>query len=408
MATPTLTPAPGARRAAAAVRPTAPLLVLLLFLCFQAAVASHWAYSNDSYRYTRSTLEFLGEPPAEARAQARAVYCAEHPAPCPATIAPDSPAYERIFTTRPGYPLLAAPAVALLGVVPGLWTTALVLTAAAGLLAYGLLREAGAGVWTAAGGQALLVFGAPGNWAMRPLTEGLVLVAVLACVLGAYRILEGRRPGAAWLLTGFAVLCAAKYSTALLFAGALGAVCLVRWALVREDRAARGLGLAAAGAAGALAVVCRLLGLPGAGHAAQEVLTEHFTRPEVAEPWLRMAPLVAQYWLTWGRGQSAFAALLAVSAVALWRLHPRLALPALAAAATGAATASALPRPDELDRLWLLMWVPVVLGAPLLAALLSRTRQDPVQPSYPSGSLLCTERPAPAGATVPEPGRFAH
>ncbi|MEV0090199.1 hypothetical protein [Streptomyces sp. NPDC050738] len=355
-------------------RATAPLLVLLVFVCFQAAITPHWSYSNDSYRYTRNALEYLGEPPAQARREALSAYCAGQPATPRTTclsahaegLAPNSPAYERIFTTRPGYPLLAAPAIALLGIAPGLWTTALLLTAAAGLLAYRLLREAGAGAWTAAGGQGLLLFGAPGNWAMRPLTEGLVLVAVLACVLGAYRILEGR-PGTAPLLTGFAVLCATKYSTALLFAAALAAACLLRWAFVREDTAPRRLGLASAAAALLLALGCRLLGLPGATHAAQEVLTEHFTRPEVAAPWLRLPPLITQYWLTWGRTESAFAALLAVSSLALWRLLPRLALPALAAALTGAATASALPRPDELDRLWLLMWVPVVLGAPLLA-----------------------------------------
>ncbi|MGW6360522.1 hypothetical protein ACWFR5_36495 [Streptomyces sp. NPDC055092] len=51
----------------------------------------------------------------------------------------------------------------------------------------------------------------------------------------------------------------------------------------------------------------------------------------------------------------------------LWRRRPALAVPAFAIAFTGLCAAVAMPKIAELERIWVLMWMPVVLGPPFLA-----------------------------------------
>ncbi|MER5890858.1 hypothetical protein ABT160_44165 [Streptomyces sp. NPDC001941] len=350
--------------------PRAPLpwLLLAAFAAVHAALLPYWVFSGDSYRYATAALGFLGAGPAEAHRAALEAWCgAQHAVPYASCLAdvPEGlraldPRYERIFTTRPGYPLLAAPAVALLGVVPGMWLTGLLLGAAGGLLTHRVLREAGAGRGAAAVGTGLFLFGAPGYWSVRPLTEGALFVGALAVVLGARRVLAGRPGGLAVVAGALAGLVAVKYSTALLVGAALAVA-----GLAGRSRRLAALGL---GTAGAVATGTWALGLPGASVAAQDLLTGHFARPDVADPWPRMAGLAVRFWLDWGRDETAFAVLLALAAAALWRADRRLALPALAVAAAGAGAATALPGAAELDRLWVLMWVPVVLGVPWVVA----------------------------------------
>ncbi|CAM5475762.1 hypothetical protein SGLAM104S_05917 [Streptomyces glaucescens] len=104
-------------------------------------------FSNDSYRYARQAYEFLGDSPPDATRKAVAAYCtdtaglvhrnrmldqlryrepgreAAYAARCERKYAhglePTDPRYERIFHTRPGYPFVAAPFVALLGAKAG-------------------------------------------------------------------------------------------------------------------------------------------------------------------------------------------------------------------------------------------------------------------------------------------------
>ncbi|SDK51216.1 hypothetical protein [Streptomyces indicus] len=384
-------------------RLAAPLLLALVLAGFHGAGSlSDWGYSNDSYRYTRAAYEILGMPRAQAQAAARDAYCAAGPgtAACvaanPHGLKPDHPRYERVFDTRPGYPLLAAPFIALLGPLKGLWTLSCALTALSGVLAYRLLRGAGLGRRASLAGEAVLLAGGLGYWGARALADSLATPCLLLCGIGVVRILTaatttstgagagtGRRTaGLALFATGFLALALTKYSTALLFAVALaaaGGLSLWRRAGQRavQPAALRLLTVTAAGVAGAVAAATSLLGLPAASETMQDTLTRYFTRPDVPDPIRGMLALEAGYWPTWFHHNAGFAALLGLCLWALWRHRPALLPFALAAGLTGLGTAFAHPLLEELDRLWVLAWVPVALGVPVLAqTVLAGTRRS--------------------------------
>ncbi|WP_199551730.1 hypothetical protein [Streptomyces sp. N35] len=362
----------------------APLMLALLLAGFQSATAlQNWGFSNDSYRYTRASYEFLGLPRDAAQEKARDAYCASRPGPAscveanPDGLKPDHPRYERIFDTRPGYPLLAAPFIAAFGALKGLWALSFLLTVASGLLTYRLLRIGGVNRLPSLAGEAVLLAGGPGYWGGRSLADSLVTPLVLVCGLGAVRLLGGRhKAGLGVLAAGCAGLALTKYSTALLFAVCLavaGALCWWRAALrTGRYRALRTLTAAAAGAAGTVAVVTALLGLPAASETMQDTLTRYFTRPDVADPVRGMLALEASYWPTWFHFNAGFAILLGICLWTLWRHRPQLLPIALATALTGLGTALAHPLLEELDRLWVLAWVPIALGVPVLGETLRK------------------------------------
>ncbi|MFJ2739479.1 hypothetical protein ACIO3O_07400 [Streptomyces sp. NPDC087440] len=401
------------------------LLLFLVFAVMHVALLPQWVFSGDSYRYAVAALRLTGTPEGAAHAEALRAYCsaqdlqpyADCLADVPAGLRPYGERYESIFAARPGYPLLTAPLVLALGVLPGMWLTGLALSVVSAWLVGLLLREAGYGPRAVLGGQALLLFGPLGYWSMRPLTEGAVLACVLACTLGAYRLVSGR-PSGAWvpLGVGFGVLAGVKYSSALMVGvglGVAGLVLLVRTHLVRPDlvrtrKAARHLAVAGASGVAGLAGLSWLLGLPGPAVAAQDLLTEHFTRPDVANPGTRIAMLAVRYWAEWARDETAFVVLLGLAGWLLWRRgDARLAVTVAAAGAVGFLTASALPGANELDRLWVLMWLPVVVGLPGLGRFVGprTTREEGPEWSPPLRSLPGTRtagaapaEAAPAGA----------
>ncbi|WP_377268933.1 hypothetical protein [Peterkaempfera sp. SMS 1(5)a] len=435
----TARPAPAARsgRTVAAL----PLLVVLVFAALQVVAHSDWTLTNDSYRYARQSLEILGSSPAQARHQAVRAYCASHavqqqlthgpdplfskpssrrardPRSCvaanPDGLAPTDPRYERIFDSRPGYPLLISPAVAAFGVTRGMWLTGVLLTAGASLLVVALLRQAGGSAAAAVAGQLLFLCSRLGWWSTQPLAEGAVSAGVLAALLGAWRLLHGHRLAGAGLLTAALTATAlVKYSAAMMLACVLvlAAACLacdraghprhsgspgcpvrpvpavrpVRPARaarpVRPARAARPvragvvpLALLSAAAAALIAVAAAVLRLPDAAETLQDTFTHSFHRAPVADPWQRLLRLDRHYWAQWLRDQAAHPLLLVLLCVACWALLRRsraLGVLAVAAAVLGLATAAAHPLAGQQDRLWALLWVPVVLGLPLALDLL--------------------------------------
>ncbi|WP_327354665.1 hypothetical protein [Streptomyces sp. NBC_01304] len=357
----------------------APVLIALVLTGFHSVTQGGGGFSNDSYRYTRASLQLLGMERAEAQLAARDAYCDAQPAPnraaClkanPHGLLPDHPRYERIFDTRPGYPLLAAPFIAAFGVLKGLWLLSLALTTTLGVLVYRLLRIAGTPRYAALAGQVVALMGGLGYWGARHLADTLVAPCVVACAIGAVHVLEGRRrAGWTWLVAGLAAVGLAKYSTAMLLTVCLAAVAgayawRVRHQVTLYRRALALLG-GSAGAALVVNVTTAALGLPGLSESMQDTLTRYFTRPDVPDPVRGMLALEAGYWPSWLHLNAGFAVLLAVCCFALWRGRPVLAVPGIAVGLTGIGTAVAHPLLEELDRLWVLAWLPVALGVPLL------------------------------------------
>ncbi|MFJ6214290.1 hypothetical protein ACIQGZ_13275 [Streptomyces sp. NPDC092296] len=403
--------APGAGRARSRALLLAPCLVAVLFSLLQVAGYSGMNYSNDSYRYARGALQILGHSRADAQAESVKAYCANRTArgqqtldldpatygrpsqrqeqyqacvqQLPNGLSPSSPRFDRIFDTRPGYPLVVAPAVALLGVLPGMWVTNLLITLAGSLLALFLLRAIGASPAAALGGQIFYLASPITYWSMRPLSEGLVSVCALGAVLGAWWVVNGRlRAGVATLVGSFAVLSLTKYSTAMMLAAGFTAAGLAL--IVLHRRRSRNVLLFAVislGVTAANAAAIALWSLPGTAETLQDTFTDHFDGPAVSDPWHRLLELNLRYWPHWVVTQALNPLFLACTALAGWalvrRTAPVVGWLCLAMTLVGLASAAAHPVASEVERLWLLAWIPPVLGTVLWVDGLRRTAKEP-------------------------------
>ncbi|MBO7935682.1 hypothetical protein [Streptomyces antibioticus] len=393
--------AAGARR----VRVALPLLVCVLYAVLQSASGDRWTLFPDSYRYARAAEQYLGASRAEAHRTALAAFCVSrarkeaHEARLRPTVVTSEraleaeadrscvrrwadaedittadPRYQAIFSARPGYPLLAVPFVGVLGVLDGLRLLGLLTAAGGSLLVFGLLRR-GAGLSPAAAltGQVAFLVTPLGWWSAQALGEGLFTVCVLGVLWGGLALLRGRAgPGAvAGVALAYAVAAVTRYSSALVFAAFMaaavtGTLCFSRR---RRHRGAAVLAGLSALTAVLVGVAMRVLSLPSSQTTLQDTFTRHFTAPAVPDPWSRLFGLAARFWQDWFAQQAAMPYFLALTAVAAWTLTRHgdgLGPLATATALTGAFVLTNHPLPQEADRLGVLMWMPVILGVPVL------------------------------------------
>jgi hypothetical protein len=388
---------------------TWPVVITALFLLLQPVIGSGWAMYPDSYRYAKQVETILGATPAEAHTAALDAFCdtttsqrtrigrwvplveseaahAKRAAKCVASYAgkgdvtTTDPRYQQIFTTRPGYPLLATPFVAAFGIADGMRILGLVLAGAGGLLTYAVLRLWRVRATAAAVGQAIYLVSPLGWWALQGLGEGLVSVCILGAVAGVGAVRRGRVRGglitiaASWLTLGLV-----RYSTLLLVAAGLAAACAAIAVLVdRADRARRRAMITAAALSAAATVLTLLampvFGLPGSDVTLQDTFTKHFAGPLVPNPWYRLAALNYHFWPGWFAAPSSWALLIPAAAggAALFVWRRDLAWIAAALFAVGVAHIAAHPLPGEAGRLGVLMWLPVVFGLAVAVHALTR------------------------------------
>ncbi len=297
--------------------------------------------------------------------------------------------FQRIFEVRPGYPAFLVPFVALLGVKWGLWAAGVTITASCGVLAFLVLRTLRVRRALALTGQALFHVLPCGATAMRPMTEGLLLLFTLTALWGCALVLRGRGwPGTVLVSLSLAALFTVKHSQALFLGLCLAAAGLA--VALRRLRSRRPMGrgvvaVVAASAYGALATVVAAWALdhPSTTDSVQDLLTDHFQRPDRADPWREFLHLELNFWVEWTRRQlwePLFAAALAAGAWGALRRRPAFGVFLLAAAATGMLTQAA--HPDITiwgGRLFVLAWLLPVVGLPLLLECLT-TRQGPFTP----------------------------
>ncbi|MEV7236525.1 hypothetical protein AB0N06_21810 [Streptomyces sp. NPDC051020] len=390
-----------------------PLLVCSIYALTQLTAGSSWTLFPDSYRYARAAEQQLGATREEAHQIALKAFCtsradaaaetrsldpladsadaadtgASGSAACLArwsdatdiTTADDR--YQSIFSTRPGYPMLAAPFIGALGVLDGMRTLGLVLALAGSLMVRGLLRSAGLGHVPAVVGQIAFLVSPLGWWSLQALSEGLVTVCALGAVWGGVLMARGRRLSGVLLFTGALAACAVtRYSTALLLAALIAAAALTSW-LLRRSRHDLLLAGAATGCAVVVQLAMNLLGLPSSEVTLQDTFTRHFRSPDVPDPWARLTDLNLQYWSHWFAEQAAMPFFLVALVVSLWVLIRRggvLGPLACAVALTGVAQVAAHPLVQEADRLGVLMWVPVTLGISLIAESVQDFRRFPI------------------------------
>ncbi|WP_052443213.1 hypothetical protein [Streptacidiphilus neutrinimicus] len=405
-----------------------PALLLLLFVLLQVFALPASSFSNDSYRYDLLAREYAGQPAVAAQRAADADYCAESaraelrgrlvlpaaasfPAPAPVAaeaaacrarlgatvLPPNDPRYTRIFSTRPGYPLLAAPAVALLGGPTGLRVTSVLLTGLAGTLVFATLRVVlpAARRLVAAVGQLLCYLCPTGAYGVRPLSEGAALLCLTTGLLAVALCCERRRPrlwaGGSLLAAAYLALGLVRYAEVLPLAlvTALGsAVCL---ALRRRgDRAgARGGGAVVVGAVSlaalaGLAAATATLRLPSLAVSLDDLFSAHFTRPLAPDAGARLGVLNLRMWWQWAQGTATTPVLplaLLLGALGLRRAPGPVAAYAAGCAVTGIASVVAHPLTYEADRLMTPIWLPVIVGLPLWLATVNFTRRVNEHPS---------------------------
>jgi hypothetical protein len=197
----------------------------------------------------------------------------------------------------------------------------------------------------------------------------------------------------------------------MLFIGSIGVGCFIRYSnftfitlavmaaagvgLVTDPRQRRPLlsvvALSAVGFVG-LAAAAHALHWSGASDTLQDTFTGHFARPEVINPWRRLAGLNVEYWSQWAQEQARSPWLVAsvvVGSITLVRRYRAFGLIAVAVALTGFLNQAAHPVVSQSDRLLIEASVAAVLGLPLLANPRSRTALDYL--------------PAPPPATGPRP-----
>lgn len=290
--------------------------------------------------------------------------------------------FMRIFEVRPGYPVFLVPFVTVLGATWGLWAAGVTVTVAGGVLVFLILRTLSVPLPLALTGQALYFVLPCGTTAMRPMTEGLLLALTLAALWGCALVLRGRRAGLALIAGALAAQFTVKHSQALFLGvclAAAGAVVAVgRWrkgrAPGRDVTAIAGIGL---GAAVGTVVLAKLLNYPAASESLQDLLADHFTRPDRARPWPEFLQLSSNFWVEWLRRQFWEPLFLAALGAGLWGAlrRPPFGAFVIAAAATGILTQAG--HPDITiwgDRLIVLAWLLPVVGVPLLLDHLTRDR----------------------------------
>ncbi|MCF2131573.1 hypothetical protein L1I79_34880 [Strepomyces sp. STD 3.1] len=302
--------------------------------------------------------------------------------------------FMRIFEVRPGYPLFLVPFVTALGVTWGLWAAGVVIACAGGVLAFLILRALSVPVPLALGGQALYYALPCGTTAMRPMTEGLLMALTLAAVWGCALILrEGRtRAGLALVAGSLAALFTVKHSQSLFLGVCLAAAgALIAWRRRRGGRSPRDvLALAAVGLAGAVGtlVLAKLLHYPSVSDSVQDLLTDHFARPDRERPWPEFWQLQGNFWVEWLRRQAwqpLFVAALAAGAWGALRRGGAVGGFLVAAACTGILTQAGHPDINIWgERLIVLAWLLPVVGIPLLLEPVVRGGRVPLPAQGPA------------------------
>lgn len=281
-----------------------------------------------------------------------------------------------IFEARPGYPLFLVPFLAAFGATWGLWLAGLVVALAGSVCVLLTLRAAGASRRAGLAGQALYLALPTGTVAMNPLSDGLSLALGTAVVLGCVLLLRDRpRTGAALVAGGLALMFLVRYSQALLLAAALAGVLVARAGWLRLKRRESAPVLRAAGLCGALAALvyagAHLLSWPMGQDSAQDLLTHHYQRPDLPDPWPEFFVQERVFWSAWLRRQATYPVLPVLLALSAWALLRRrsVVLPvALAAGAAGLLNQAGHPNLDQLlgYRLIVFVWLLPALAIPLL------------------------------------------
>jgi hypothetical protein len=352
-------------------------LVVVLSLLRWNAPGIH-AYPDTTW-YVRNALLMRGWDQADADHEAAVLRCSYWVQPAlsfakQAECAQDAgellhspPRYEEIFAARPGYPIILAPLSALLG-RQGFVVATLMVAVLDGILIMVLVRLLG-GTWAeqlVAGGAFLLL--PSGFWSTRLLSDGTMLAGLLVAVCGAILLQRGtRRAGVALILTGLGAVFVTKSANLLglglaLLASGAAIAWVARGPTRRNGYLLAGLSSTALPLAAASGIV---LGWPGLGTSVQDMLTDHFLRPDVPDPLSSLGRANLQFWPdVFGQWLHSPVLVLGSLAALVWlAVRLRMAsIPVILAGLSGIPLLVVHPVVTEWDRLLVPIWVPVAVA----------------------------------------------
>jgi len=356
------------------------------------------AYPDTTW-YVRNALLMRGWEQADADQEAALIRCSYWVQPAPSLAQQAEcvqeagellrfpPRYEEIFAARPGYPTILAPLSAMLG-RQGFMVATLMVAVLDGILIMILVRLLGgtSAEQLVAGGAFLLL--PSGFWSTRLLSDGTMLAGLLVTVCGAILLQRGtRRAGVSLILAGLGAVFATKSANVVglalaLFASGAAIAWAARGSAKRNGYLLAGLSITALLLAAASST---LLGWPGLGTSVQDMLTDHFIRPDVPDPWSSLARANLQFWpdlLTqWLR--SPVLVLGSLAALVWLAVRLRMAsIPVLLAGLSGIPLLVVHPVVTEWDRLLVPMWVPVALAIGLALPAFVAARLDFVSSQF--------------------------
>jgi hypothetical protein len=251
-----------------------------------------------------------------------------------------------------------------------------------GILIMFLVRLLG-GSWAeqlVAGGAFLLL--PSGFWSTRLLSDGTMLAGLLVTVCGSILLQRGmRRPGVGLILVGLGGVFVTKSANLVGLALALlGAGAAIAWLSKGPDKRNGYLLGGLASAALLLATTSGiLLGWPGVETSVQDMLTDHFQRPDVADPWSSLARANLQFWpdLLTQLLHSPVLVLGSLAALVWLAVRLRMAsIPVLLVGLSGIPLLVVHPVVTEWDRLLVPIWVPVALAIGLALPAFVAARVD--------------------------------
>lgn len=378
---------------------------------------------GDTYWYIRQSLIFAGTAPDRAASIANQAVCADinrslraaHQRPtCRTYGVLKAPRYQAIFDNRPGYPLLAAPFVAVLGGWRGLALTTFLLAMLSAALAYAAITMATGRRWAGVFGGVLLFVLPSGFWMTRLLTESGVFAGYLAILTGTLLVGRGRKAGLPIIVAAMGWLLAVRSASGVAAALAIACASLIALMAHRRTDDRRSLsGPLLIGGLALLVLVCwqvatAVFNLPGLDTTIQDLASSHWRRPEVPDPvgWLIDANVV--FWPRQGRAILPFPAYptaFLFAAVLLVRHLRAQALPWLTLGLSGLLMMVAHPEPGQWDRMIAPMWLPVACAFGVAAAIAIRAPRIGVSTGWPVplNSCLAPDGPRPTVAAEPPP-----
>lgn len=323
-------------------------------------------------RYADVPEEWLGEC---------GVYVLDHPVTSDAR-------YPAIFESRPGYPMLVALTVGFVTPYAGLLLVSVLAAAVAGLLVVALARALGWS-WPAALTAQVLAYLLPtGLQGARPLTEGTTWFAASLMLLGIALAAFGRTaPGLVVQVLGAVLLVATRYPTAL-FLGGFVLAALALLVLLRRMSLATAARLGAGSALGVVAalVVPPLLHWSSSADSLQDMVTDHFTKPDLGSPWIALVHDICELVTTLAADPyfllAASAVVTAVAAILWADRRPVVAIVVVAPLVVACFNILAHPALGESKRLFSFAAISVALAA---AGLVSRILAARVSATHEGG-----------------------